>query len=306
MSVRKLTTRSLLFIATAAAVAVPLAAQDTTRLRRPSEQRINTSKGEVALPPRVDTVFVTRYDTVTIRNTVTRIDTVMVTPPAPPPRILNEWFWSVFSGASAPISTIDRLYSNGFHFGVGGGWDPRDSWFGARVGVAYNQFGREAGFPVFLADDIIDGDDIIDFDDLNGGTPATWQFTLDLKAKWPTGGWSPYLVGGVGFNAYRNLATVADAEDLDVIFDPDDDIVRFEDNTFCRRENIDLDDIGENESFNCFRLPDDDTKFAWNFGVGTDFHIGSQDMFFEWRWNPIRTHGAWTWYMPVSLGVRFF
>ena len=35
-------------------------------------------------------------------------------------------------------------------------------------------------------------------------------------------------------------------------------------------------------------------------------HIGSQDMFIEWRWNPISAHGAYTWYMPISLGLRYF
>jgi hypothetical protein len=300
MFVRKLTTGSLLL---AAAVAVPLSAQDTTRLRRPSEARISTSKGEVELPPRVDTVFVTRYDTLRVTNTVVKVDTVIVRvmPPPPPPRILNEWFWSLYAGASAPMGDIDRLYSNGYHYGIAGGWDPRDSWFGARLSLAYNQFGRKAGFPVFL-----DDADLLFDRDLNRGTPSTWQFALDLKAKWPSGGWSPYLMGGLGFNSYRNLATVAEVDDLDFIFDPGVDIIRFEDDTFCRRSIVDVDDIGEGDNVRCFRLPDDNTNFNWSFGIGSDFHIGSQDAFFEWRWNPIATHGSWTWYSPISFGVRFF
>lgn len=297
MFVRKLTTGSLLF---AAAVAIPLSAQE----RRPSEARISTSKGEVALPPRVDTVYVTRYDTVRVSHTVVRVDTVVQRVMVqPPPRILNEWFWSVFAGASTPVGDIDRLYSSGYNFGVAGGWDPRDSWFGARLSLAYNQFGRKVGFPIFL-----DDAGLLFDRDLNRGTPSTWQFALDLKAKWPTGGWSPYLMGGLGFNSYRNLATSADAEDLDIVFLPGEDIIRFADNdTFCRRDfDGELDDIGDGDNVNCFRLPNDGTDFNWSFGIGSDFHIGSQDMFFEWRWNPIATHGSWTWYSPISLGVRFF
>ena len=300
MSVRSLTTQSLL-LAAAAATALPLSAQDTTRYRRPSEARISTSKGEVALPPRVDSVYVTRYDTVRVTNTVVRVDTVLVTPPPPPPRMLNAWFWSLFSGASAPVSTVDRLYTTGYHFGVAGGWDPRDSWFGVRLGVSYNQFGRKALFPIFL-----DANDLFDTD-LNRGTPSTWQTTLDLKAKYASGGWSPYLVGGLGFNASRNLATVVDVGDFDnIVFVPGEDVLRLQDVTFCRRRSNDLNEITVGDRFSCFRLPDDNTNFSWSFGLGSDWHIGSQDVFGEVRWNPIRTNGAWTWYMPISLGVRFF
>lgn len=308
MSVRNLTTRSLL-LAAAAAVAIPLAAQDTTRLRRPSEARISVSKGEVALPPRVDTVFVTRYDTVRVNNTIVRIDTVTVTPP-PVYKELNDWFWALYAGATAPISAIDRIYTNGYHFGGAIGWDPRDSWFGARLSVGGNQVGREQGLPVFLV-----GEDV----------PFMWQFAGDLKTKWPLGGWAPYLVGGLGFNTFRRMATVSDV-DFDRIllaFDPivtplqRGSILELDDDgdlTACRlRDDFDL-DLDDNlnglnrASFNCFRLPRSGTNssFSWNFGVGTDFRIGSQEMFFEWRWNPSRTNGAWTWYMPISLGVRYF
>jgi hypothetical protein len=287
---------------------MPLSAQDG-RPRRPSDTRISTSKGEVDLPPRVDTVYVTRYDTVRVTDIVVRVDTVVMRQPVPytPPRILNDWFWSLYAGASAPISDMDNLYSNGYHFGIAGGWDPRDSWFGARASLAYGQFGRDAGFPIFAFDPVLDGDELLFDDDFNRGTPSMWQFALDLKAKWPVGGWTPYLLGGLGFNTYNNLATVADAEDLDVVFDQEDDVLRFENDTFCRRDDdVELDDIGTGDNFSCFRLPDDNTEFSWSFGIGSDFHIGSQDMFFEWRFNPVATHGDWSWFMPISLGVRFF
>lgn len=230
MFVRRLTTRSLL-LAAAAANALPLLAQDTPR--RPADSRISISKGEVALPPRVDTVYVTRYDTVRVTNTVRRIDTVVVAQPVPVPipHTLNDWFWSLYAGASAPLSEISDLYTTGYHFGVAGGWDPRDSWFGAQLSLTYSQFGREVGFPIFRNLFI---DPIFLDRDLDGGTPSTWQLGLDLKAKWPTGGWSPYLLGGLGFNSYRNLATVEDLGDREVFFDVDDDIVRLEDESFCR------------------------------------------------------------------------
>ncbi|MGH8526357.1 MAG: hypothetical protein ACREXY_19770, partial [Gammaproteobacteria bacterium] len=99
MSVRKLTMRSLTLAAAGALVASPLAAQqDTTKLRRTtSEKRINVSKGEVELP-RVDTLYITRFDTVTLDRQTVRIDTVTVVEPAPIiPGRLYSWYWALFA-----------------------------------------------------------------------------------------------------------------------------------------------------------------------------------------------------------------
>lgn len=282
MSVRQFTTRSLALAAVIAVVGTPLAAQqDTTRLRTSSSTRISVSKGEVQL--RVDTVHMTRYDTVRIDNTIVRVDTVVVAAP-PPPIVLTElgsWYWSVFAGATAPTGDIDRLYTNGFHAGGAVGWDPRTSWVGFRVLGQLSQLGREAGRSSLL---------------VGSGTPLMWQFAGDLKLKANFGGWSLYGIGGLGFNSYNRLATVADADDFDGTPGELDDV------TACE-----LDPDGDNE-FNCYRLANNDwsTEFSWNFGVGTDFHIGSQDMFLEVRWNPISTNGAYTWYVPISLGLRYF
>lgn len=285
MSVRTLRTRSLALAAAIAVVGTPLAAQqqDTTRLRRTASQtRISVSKGEVEL--RVDTVHVTRYDTVRVDNTIVRVDTVVIAAPAPPIILqeLGAWYWSLFAGATAPTGDIDRLYTNGFHAGGAVGWDPRTSWVGFRVLGQLSQVGREAGRSSQL---------------VGSGTPLMWQFAGDLKLKANFGGWSLYGIGGLGFNSYNRMATVADADDVLTVnpLEPDDV-------TACEQ-----DPDGDNE-FNCYNLANDDwsTEFSWNFGVGTDFHIGRQDMFFEVRWNPISTNGAYTWYVPISLGVRYF
>jgi hypothetical protein len=283
MSVRQFTTRSLALAAVIAVVGNPLAAQqDTTRLRTSSSTRISVSKGEVQL--RVDTVHMTRYDTVRVDNTIVRVDTVVIAAP-PPPIVLTElgsWYWSVFAGATAPTGDIDRLYTNGFHAGGAVGWDPRTSWVGFRVLGQLSQLGREAGRSSLL---------------VGSGTALMWQFAGDLKLKANFGGWSLYGIGGLGFNSYNRMATVTDVED-DLVVNP----LEPDDVTACE-----LDPDGDNE-FNCYRLANTDwsTEFSWNFGIGTDFHIGSQDMFFEVRWNPISTNGAYTWYVPISLGLRYF
>ena len=290
MTVRLVMARSLAIAATIAVVATPLAAQqDTTRLRRTtSDTRIGVAKGEVALPPRVDTVHSTRYDTVRIRETVVRVDTVVVTVAAPViPKVLGDWYWSMFAGATAPINLIDRLNTNGYHVGGGVGWEPKDSWFGARLIAAWNQVGREQGRAVGLV-----------------GTrlPSLWQVAMDLKAKGNVGGWSPYILGGLGFNSYKRLATVSDSDD-DLIVQPPIALP-----VFPVEDADDIEVCGVDGKNGCYRLATDQwrTKFSWDFGAGLDFHIGSQDMFLEWRFNPIQTHGAYTWYMPITLGLRYF
>jgi hypothetical protein len=64
---------SLLFCSAIASAQAP----DTSRIRRTSGQRISVGKGEI-VGNRVDTVYVTRYDTVRMSSTIVRVDTVSV------------------------------------------------------------------------------------------------------------------------------------------------------------------------------------------------------------------------------------
>jgi hypothetical protein len=294
MRVRNTTTCALGLAAALTLWATSLAAQDTTRLRTTSSQRINVSKGEVEL--RVDTVFLTRYDTIRVDNTIVRVDTVTVAAPAPIIPPLSEWYWGLFAGATSPAGDFDNLYTNGFHFGGAVGWDPRESWFGARLSAYLSQVGREQGrLPILVGT----------------GTPLIWSGELDGKVKAPLGGWAPYLIGGLGFNSFKRIATVADVNEADVLIINADTLTVVEIN--------DLDTINRDDAVvcgtildghgNCFRLANTDswrTKFQWNFGLGTDFRIGSQEMFFEVRWVTMATSGSWTWFVPVSLGLRYF
>src|SRR5438477_13021617 len=97
--------------------------QDTTQTRRPSStKRIPISKegtraGEVVSRGRVDTVTVYKtdtlrleaapvHDTLRVTNTVTRVDTVTVTPPAPPIRLPNGFHFRLAAGAIAPNGAL--------------------------------------------------------------------------------------------------------------------------------------------------------------------------------------------------------
>ena len=104
MRVRNITTCALGLAAALTLGASDLAAQqDTTRLRTTSETRINVSKGEV-IPARVDTVYITRIDTIRVDNTIVRVDTVTVMPPAPViiPEVDGPMYWGVYGGTTWP------------------------------------------------------------------------------------------------------------------------------------------------------------------------------------------------------------
>jgi len=276
MRVRFITTCAL-GLAAALTLSSTLAAQsqDTTKLRvTKSSQRIPISKespGEV-VTVRVDTVYVTRHDTVT--STILRVDTVTVTPPVAyvAPRIKGPFYWAVFGGATEPWGNVDRLYTNGFHGGGAIGLESQNSPIGFRVNGSMSQLNREQARLTSL---------------VGTGTPLLLNLGADLKAKaLMFKGWAFYGVAGVDYNRYKRIATVAEANNGGAL---------------C---GASLDGKG-----GCYIAADDaswNNKFGWDLGLGTDFHIGSQDMFLEARLNAIQANGARTYYVPISIGVRYF
>src|SRR2546423_1708121 len=124
-----------------------------------------------------------------------------------------------------------------------------------------------------------------------------YQFAFDVIPKANFGGWTLYGIGGVGVKSHKSPAAGAGRTNRTPIVQP----LSFVPPTTNSADDFEFCGL---ESNACYRFATDNwrTKFSWNFGAGTDFHIGSQDMFVEWRFNPISTHGAWTWYMPISLG----
>ncbi len=287
MRVRNITTCAL-GLAAALLLGSELSAQqtqDTTKLRRTtSETRINVSKGEV-VPARVDTVYVTRYDTVRVDNTIVRVDTVTVAAPAPViiPKVKGPMFWGVYGGTTWPWGNVDRLYTNGFHFGGVLGWESQSAPIGLRLDGAMSQLNREQGRVANL---------------VGTGTPLMLHLAGDLKVKpLSFGGWDLYGIGGVNYNRYKRLATVASSGTTV-------DGSGVQQNSSSAVCGATLDGKG-----GCY-VPANDAswsnKFGFNFGTGLDFHIGSQDMFLEARYMALAANGARTWVLPISLGVRYF
>jgi len=270
MRVRFMTTCAL-GLAAALSLANTLAAQqtqDTTKLRTTSQTRINISKGEVVAPARVDTVYVTRYDTVT--NTVTRIDTVTVTPVAPlvVPKVKGPFYWGAYAGSTWPWGNIDRVYTNGFHAGGVLGWEGQNIPVGLRFDGAMSQLGKEQGTLTTLQQ--------------GSGTSLMLHLAGDAKVNAiMVRGWNFYGIGGLNYNRYKRIALAStDGDNCDYEIRGD---------CFTNANNTSWSD-----------------KFGFNFGLGTDFHIGSQDMFLEGRYMAIQANGARSWVLPLSLGVRYF
>jgi hypothetical protein len=277
MRVRYITTCALGLAAALTFAASTLAAQqtqDTTRLRRSttSSQRIPISKespGEV-VTTRVDTVYVTRYDTV--QTTLTRVDTVTVTPPVPLAiaRVKGPMYWGLFGGSTRPYGNIDRVYTNGFHAGGVLGWESQHSPIGLRLDGQVSQIGRE---------ETLYRGTTLTANNIGSGTPLMMSLAGDLKvAPLNFKGWKFYGIGGLNLNRYRGIALASkDVADFNI-----------------RGSNY------QNAS------TDWKTKWGFNFGAGTDFHIGSQDMFLEYRWLATRSEAANSYINPISIGVRYF
>lgn len=275
MRVRNITTCALGLAAALTLGSSVLAAQstDTTRLRRPSEQRINISKGEVAPVVRIDTVYVTRYDTVRVDNTIVRVDTVTVTQTVPVYATRGPaLYFGLLGGLDKPIDNIDNVYETGWHVGGLVGYEPRGRFLGYRLGLNFTRMDPEDAFTVAQV----------------GDSPKL--ITLNGDVKWNFFGgqrFGLYGITGLAYHRYKDMATVSD---IDAAGDDP-----------CDFPNVNDDD-------SCFVSAKDDwrNKFGWNLGGGVDFMFGRTSLFLEATAQALQANDERTWRVPVSLGIRFF
>jgi hypothetical protein len=279
MRVRNITTCALGLAAALSLSSSVSAAQstDTTRLRRPSDQRISISKGEVAPQViRVDTVYVTRYDTVRVDNTIVRIDTVTVTQTvevfAPKTRGLT---YGLYGGLTNPIDNVDVIYRNSWHLGGMVGWEPVNRFLGLYLDGGVTKMTRENDVTISDAN-------------WGTGTPIVLHLGIDTKANvLKLGGFQTYAVAGINGFRYKNVSTVSD---LDAATPPDDP---------CDYQVSDDDSCFVNAT-TAWR-----NKFGWNFGAGADFMFGGSSLFLETRFRALQANDERTWTMPITLGFRF-
>ncbi len=201
-------------------------AQDTTQTRRPtSTKRIPISKeGTVTRTRagRVDTVTVFKtdtlrlqgapapavHDTVRLTNTVTRVDTVTVTPPAPPIRLPNGFYFGLAGGVSAPNGALFTPNSAGPSAQAQFGWQNAKQVLGVRGDINWTKPGEDSQFSNLQAD------------------PDVLNFSIDAKAQLPylthtfgaTHRFAIYGLGGYTYTMFKNLPMRVDSPSGAAVF----------------------------------------------------------------------------------------
>jgi hypothetical protein len=264
-------------IACAASLALIASAAGAQEPSRSKRERVQISKGEVALPARVDTVYVVRYDTTlqvvrdTVRIPIERVRTVtqyVEVPAVPVVTFKGPLYASFYGGALMPSGNANRLYSTGAQVGVAVGWEQEARALGFRFGSALGQLDRELGFdPAFVGTKV----------------PLMISSTFDVKfipLHFTNG--AVYAIGGPNYTFYRGLALV----------------------TKDGRGNCRIEARG-----GCYQNASNTNwngRFGYSAGGGADIRVAGQEMFLEGRASAIQSDRGRTWMIPITLGLRYF
>jgi len=202
-------------------------AQDTAKARPRSTRSIPIHKeaaGELAKPIhdtvtvyrtdtlRMTTAPVTIHDTVTRTNTITRVDTVQVTPPLPPVRLPNGFYLGLAGGLSTPNGAIFNPNNTGPSAQFQLGWQDALKVFGVRGDVNWTQPAQDAGFVRFP----------------NPPHGQIVNLSIDAKAQLPylhhTFGashlFSLYAIGGYTHTMFKNVGMRVDSPPGTLLFAP--------------------------------------------------------------------------------------
>jgi hypothetical protein len=135
------------------------------------------------------------HDTVRVTNTVTRVDTVTVTPPVPPIRLPNGFYFGAAGGVSAPNGALFTPNSAGPSAQLQLGWQNAKQVIGGRVDVNWTKPGEDSRFSGMQGD------------------PDIVNFSADAKLQLPwlthtfgrTHRFAIYGIGGYTFSEFKNL-----------------------------------------------------------------------------------------------------
>jgi hypothetical protein len=241
---------SVALMAIVALGAVTAQAQDSTRARARSQQRIRISKegGEVVSTTRVDTVTVFKTDTIrlngridTVTSTVTRYDTMRVETAAPimTYRLPLGLYFGLAGGASHPDGALFTPNSTGLSAQAQLGW--QSSVVGLRVDANYAQPGEDSQFSNMAGDP-----DILNF---NGDLKLALPFMNAMLGR----RFAFYAVGGVSHIMFKNLPMRMEGTN------PDGSLI--------------------------FTAPDPNWQhqWGWNAGPGASLQLGRAELFLEGR-----------------------
>jgi len=283
----------LMFLAGAAIFALDASAASAQAKTKPptSQKRIPITKeapGEV-VPPRVDTVTVTKYmtdtlrlpghtDTLRLTNTVTHVDTVVQ---QLMPHHTGGIYFGIGAGSALPYGSIRTVNEPGPVGQLQVGWQGLNNVLGLRADGNITRYAHNADYAVL------------------GDRPMMYNLNADVRANLPifthTLGSSvivtPYLIGGGSFLRYNNLRMKLDTDEGVVGgFGPQHAVIASDDNSGAVTDGNYHSDWG------------------YNVGGGLGFHAGRKELFVEMR--GVRfSHGSQfesAWHVPLVFGVNVF
>jgi hypothetical protein len=242
-----------------------------------STKRIPISKeapGEVALPPRVDTVTVYRTDTLrlttTVVDTVTgptvyRTDTVMTQPMMRPISLPHGLYFGLGGGVSAPNGALYNPNSAGPSAQAQLGW--QSTWLGLRGDLNYAKPGEDGRYAGLQADPEV----------LNWSADAKLNLPLFNHLFGEQHRFSLYGIGGYTHTMYKNLPIRVDG------LNSDGSIIVAPGNGDWTHQN------------------------GWNAGGGASLAWGKTELFFETRVLAFKADNApQARQMPFVLGINMF
>lgn len=274
------TRNTLMLVAGAALFALDasaVSAQDTTRARTTSSQRISIRKesgGEVTV--RVDTVFSYRtdtlrlpgrVDTVVTTTTVTRVDTVEIPMPLNLKHV-GGLYLGLAAGSALPAANFNDSDRPGWMVEGTLGLEPIGSPLGARVSAGYSSYSPHSWVAPVLENAKI--------------------FSTALDAKLRLLAISPlnrrvqiYGVGGASWNRFRNILETNGTQ------------LSVGDNVFIPGQTTATDDNWH-------------SGWGYNVGGGGEIGMGRANLFVEARYSSFSGQNSRISRVPLLIGLNFF
>ncbi|MES2177162.1 MAG: hypothetical protein V4550_04790 [Gemmatimonadota bacterium] len=281
-------TRNFALCALGLAAAISLGSADSASAQASSQKKIPVRKDAPPVetaPPRVDTVFRVRVDTVTIRTrpdtivrTVERMryDTVKLALPIQP---LPGLYFALGGGVAVPMNNWRNSTKDGPAISGQVGWFPKDGALGIRAEALGNFFGHRttdcAGCP----------------------SPRLYEGNADLVLRFPierTSKLNPvfYLLGGGGLDKFQNFIPYKNGQN---------NVITAGTNTFIgtgsqNPYNVSVATRGETSTF-----------YNYNAGLGLAFTLMDTHLFVESKYTTINTNGGGaSHYWPIIAGLQFY
>jgi hypothetical protein len=201
-------------VAMLAVISTSGAAQSKPTATDTSSIRIKLSKGVADPGSRVDTVFVNHTDTVTVRQTQYRVDTVtkvvtntvtvarvdtmtiQVPPPMSHPRLPTGFYLGVAGGGAFPAGSLYNPNNTGPSGQFQAGWQSLDTPLGLRIDGNYSRPAQDAGY-ASVGNGVQSSFDNVNFD-VKYRLPFLTR-TLGISPQF-----SVYAIGGGTWAAYQN------------------------------------------------------------------------------------------------------